>query len=41
MTDDEMKDVPTAEGGNMLDANNPDSFGQVSSFFASKGIQVK
>ena len=41
MTDDDMKDVPTAEGGNMLDANNPDSFSQVSSFFASKGIQVK
>lgn len=40
MTDEELHDLPTADGGKMIDANDPDSFTQAASFFASKGIKV-
>ncbi len=41
MTEEEMRELPTSQGGVMLDGNNPDSFGKVSSFFASRGINIK
>ena len=39
LSDEEMRDIPTTDGGQMLDANNPDSAKKIIDMFANRGVK--
>ena len=41
LTEEERQNVPTALGGGLLDANNPESFKELAALMGKQGVNAK
>jgi hypothetical protein len=41
LTDEELSSLPEECGGNVLDGNDPESFGKLQSLLANRGVKMK